>query len=194
MPFMAPDLRGGKQCSRLITTRRVPVLSETRAQKNHYALPDTYAWRWLSWHLVQAGEQSRLRSLLSDGHSAAILCVAMSADGTRAVSGSEDRTVRVWELPAGRGRQLHTGHSHQLRAVAWTPDGTRVVFSPGDETVVVLDLAEKEVVATCRGHESLVRAIAVSPDGRHILTGSADRTVRSGDRPGLAAADHGRSR
>ena len=33
---------------------------------DHHSLPDTYSWRWLGWHLGQAGQHDRLRALLSD--------------------------------------------------------------------------------------------------------------------------------
>jgi WD40 repeat protein len=111
-------------------------------------------------------------------HWGAVQGIALSDDGHTIASISEDRTVRVWELPGGRTRQLFTGHSHQMRAIAWLADNTRIVISPGDETAVVLDVADQRVVATCRGHDSLVRAVAVSADGRYILTGSSDRTLR----------------
>merc|ERR1712051_309537 len=49
------------------------------------------------------------------GHSSGVWSVAVSPDGTKVVSGSRDKTVRIWDLASGK--QLHTlsGHSDSVR-------------------------------------------------------------------------------
>ena len=66
--------------------------------------------------------------------------MAFSPDGTRIVSGSADKTVRVWDADTGQpiGQPL-TGHTDAVRSVAFSPDGKRIVSGSADKTVRVWD-------------------------------------------------------
>ena len=79
--------------------------------------------------------------------------MAVTPDGTRAVSGSGDGTVRVWDLVAGREQAVLAGHRGQVFAVALTPDGTRAVSGGEDAWVRVWDLAtQAEIAGWTAGH------------------------------------------
>ena len=103
--------------------------------------------------------------------------VAVSADGQRAVSGSTDGTVRVWDLTAGQ--ELHScGHRRWVTAVAISADGQRAV-SGGEQTVRVWDLATGEELHTLTAGR--VTAIAVSADGQRAVSGRENGTVQMWD-------------
>ena len=100
-------------------------------------------------------------------------------DDTRIVSGSEDKTVRVWD--AERGVQIGSplqGHTWSVTSVAFSPDGTRIVSGSNDNTVRVWD-AERgvEIGSPLQGHTSYVTSVAFSPDGTMIVSGSDDKIV-----------------
>ena len=63
------------------------------------------------------------------GHTDAIGCLAWARNGHLLVSGSDDRTVRVWDVGPGTSRVLHQ-HDDHVVSIAWSPDG-RVVASGG---------------------------------------------------------------
>jgi WD40 repeat protein len=112
------------------------------------------------------------------GHQAAVTSVAVTPDGRYVVSGSEDQTVRVWELATGKEVRRLTGHLGDVESVAVTPDG-RYILSGGDDTTLRLwELATGEEIRLFAGHEGHVRSVAVTPDGRYVVSGSWDRTVR----------------
>ena len=68
--------------------------------------------------------------------------VAFSPDGKRIVSGSDDKTVRLWDADTGQpiGQPL-TGHTDAVYSVAFSPDGTRIVSGSADNTVRLWDAA-----------------------------------------------------
>src|SRR5262249_9132238 len=61
------------------------------------------------------------------GHTGVIGCVAFSTDGKRAVTGSDDQTVRVWDVASGKEVLRLGGHTEEVLAVAFAPDGSHVV-------------------------------------------------------------------
>jgi WD40 repeat protein len=61
------------------------------------------------------------------GHEAWVSSVAVTPDGQYVVSGSKDRTVRLWDLATGQEVRRFTGHESTVRSVAVTPDGKYVV-------------------------------------------------------------------
>ena len=66
--------------------------------------------------LIELGKESEVYKL--EGHQGAITALAVSPDGRRAVTGSEDRTVRLWDLEKGRELLCLEGHEATVRAVA----------------------------------------------------------------------------
>ena len=60
----------------------------------------------------------------------------------RLVSGSKDRTVRIWDTQTGSELLTLNSHSDEVNAVAWSPDGTTLVSGSDDETAVIIDLSE----------------------------------------------------
>jgi WD40 repeat protein len=112
------------------------------------------------------------------GHENHVTSVAYSSDGRRIVSGSNDKTARVWDAASGAELACLRGHENHVTSVAYSPDGRRIVSGSYDKTVRVWDAASGAELACLRGHENDVTSVAHSPDGRRIVSGSRDHTVR----------------
>jgi hypothetical protein len=117
------------------------------------------------------------------GHTDPVLSVSYSPDGTRIVTGSEDKTVRLWDAETGKpvGEPLR-GHTSWVNSVSFSPDSTRIVTGSKDKTVRLWDAATGQPVGDpLRGHTDAVNSVSFSPDGTRIVSGSKDRTVRLWD-------------
>jgi small GTP-binding protein len=114
-------------------------------------------------------------------HKGGILSLAVTADGQRAVSGSSDGTIRVWDVATGGCLATLKGHTDTVWSVAVTADGQRFVSGSEDNTVRVWDVATGKRLATLKGHTETVWGVAVAADGRRAVSGSDDQTVRVWD-------------
>ena len=92
------------------------------------------------------------------GHTDCVWCVATCTAGGRvlAVSGSDDKTLRVWDVEAGTLRTVLKGHTATVYGVATCTVGGRVLaVSGGDKTLriwgvgsVAHDETIEELIAT----------------------------------------------
>jgi WD40 repeat protein len=74
-------------------------------------------------------------------HADAVISVSFSADGKRVVSGSQDRTVKVWDAQTGQETLTLKGHSEPVWSVSFSPDGKRIVSGSLDDTLKVWDIS-----------------------------------------------------
>ena len=113
-----------------------------------------------------AGESHRLV-----GQPLHVCGLGVLPDGKRAISGGDDRTIRVWDIGTGRELRRWVGSDDRIYGLAATPDGTRVVVAGADSNLRVWDIASGRELWRLKGHGGAIFALAVTPDGRHALGG-----------------------
>lgn len=126
-----------------------------------------------------------------EGHEDKVTCVAFSPDGKTALSSSDDRTVRLWEVASGKELLVSKMHGDYVLSVAFSPDGRQAVsggggiwdptkrfFFPGtDHALRLFDVASGKPLMQLNGHSAPVWSVAFSPNGRFILSGSGGYEV-----------------
>ncbi|KIK62829.1 hypothetical protein GYMLUDRAFT_164023, partial [Collybiopsis luxurians FD-317 M1] len=114
------------------------------------------------------------------GHTSDVTSVAYSPDGQYLVTGSWDRTVRIWN--AQKSLQIEKsfrGHSAWVTSVAYSPDGQYVVSGSLDMTARIWNVQTGlQVGGPLRGHTDAITSVVYSPDGQYVVSGSSDNTVR----------------
>lgn len=116
------------------------------------------------------------------GHAGTITAVAVSPNGRLVLTGSYDRTARLWNLQSGRVVARLDGTDRVVSSVAFSADETSVVTGHFDGTARLWDIETGSEVRRFAEHGDRVTAVACSSDNRWVLTGSWDATARLWDR------------
>lgn len=113
------------------------------------------------------------------GHSQNVKCVRfVGEDGRRLVSGSGDKTVRIWDTEAERCDAVLEGHGSRIWDVDATPNGAFVASASGDSTVKIWSTESHLAQLTLTAGYGDVYSCRFSPDQSHIVTGGYDKLVR----------------
>ena len=142
--------------------------------------------------LVTACEDGRVRVFdattgtdtgLTNGYGDGVYCAEFSPDGRRIAyaggshyaTGSQDTTLRIWNLATGETRRL-VGHSQEVSCVAWSPDGSLLVSCGWDGKIKVWDPESgRELPAfEASSKQRVIFHTAFSPDGRLLGAAGVD--------------------
>ena len=132
---------------------------------------------------VQASQSWKCLHTLK-GHSGSVNSVAISLDGEILASGSDDRTVTLWNLKTGKKIFTFIGQAQEVYSVAISPDSKTLVSGSFDQKITSWNLRKNEFIRTFfylnspYSHSGFVYSVAFSPDGKIIASGSADKTIR----------------
>lgn len=124
----------------------------------------------------KGGEFRKVKELT--GHTGEVHAVGFAAAGKRAITGSRDRTARVWDPETGECLAELIGHTDVVVGVALSPDGKLALTGSADQTVGLWDTDSGTLLHQFKGHAGMVRSTAFSPDGRLAASAGDDRTIR----------------
>ena len=136
--------------------------------------------RSLTWaRELLPGSRRLLRTF--KGHSEAVTSVVLSADGRYALSGSEDKTLKLWEVFSGHCLRTFEEHKNAVRSVFLSADGRYALSGSEDKTLKLWEVASGQRLQTFVGHADSVNSVFLSADGRYALSGSSklyDRALK----------------
>jgi len=112
------------------------------------------------------------------GHTKAVHSVAMAARASLGVSGSDDGTIRVWNLRTAEPLRVLGPGRHRLGSVAIDPDGRYLVSGFGNGEILLWEPESGAVVRSFHGHTSSVTGMAIAEHTGALITSSRDKTAR----------------
>jgi len=112
--------------------------------------------------------------------------IAIDAQGFLLVSGSDDKTIRLWNLQTGQLLHKFLGHTAEVYGIAISADGRRVISGGDDRTILVWNLQKRTITDRFYSYsgspyshrDGAIFSVAISPDGETVASGSADHTIK----------------
>ena len=142
--------------------------------------------------LILEEQGGELRALA--GHSGPVRSVAFTADGARALSGSADNSLKLWDAATGQEIRAFRGHRKAVNSVAFAPGDRRILSGSDDGTIRLWDAETGGLIREYGGLGWKVSTVAFSPDGRWFASGGEDNRVQlwdaASDRPLRAFSGH----
>ena len=115
-------------------------------------------------------------------HTDAIHCLAFQPAGGQgpatAASGSEDRTVRIWQPEIGRMVRIVRGFEGPVLSVVYSRDGSRIYCGDTTGTIRVIDAESDQGLTSWKAHPGWIYRLALSPDGKRLASGDWSGAVK----------------
>lgn len=112
-------------------------------------------------------------------HKWGVYALATSADGKFLLSGSGDKTMKLWNANTYECLRTFEGqHSDDIRAVAISNSGKLAVSGSDDRSVIVWDTQTAKPIRKFTGHGGSILSVKFSPDDKYVISSSSDRSIR----------------
>lgn len=122
--------------------------------------------------------QERLETVVQKGHSLAVRTVTFSPDGKYIASGSEDKTIKIWEFRTGRELKTLNGHQSQVNQVLYFSDGKKLVSGGRDRNIFIWDIASEKVIKKYNFPDESIVSLDLSANNRFLAIGTTARLAR----------------
>ena len=106
-------------------------------------------------------------------HDTFVMSARFSADGTRVVTASQDKTAKIWNAENGEPIGKPFVHEDKLTWASFNPDGKRIATSAEDKRIRIWDAASGALVSEWE-YVTYIGSGEFSPNGRHLLTWTLD--------------------
>ncbi|WOO81468.1 putative WD repeat-containing protein [Vanrija pseudolonga] len=110
-------------------------------------------------------------------HQGAVNVVKYNNGAKYILSGSSDRTIKLWNPASGKGIKEYRGHAHEVLALDIAHDNAKFASCGGDKAVFVWDVASGAVLRRLQGHFGKLHAVAFSNDAGLLASAGFDAKI-----------------
>jgi len=111
------------------------------------------------------------------GHEGPVLCCRFSSGGRYALTGSQDRNVRLWNPHNGAFIKEYAGHANGVHDICVVKENDKFASGGADKLVWLWDVEKGKPIRKFRGHQDQVNSLAFNKEDSLLITGSNDRMV-----------------
>ncbi|WWC98010.1 hypothetical protein V866_004899 [Kwoniella sp. B9012] len=112
-----------------------------------------------------------------DSHTGPVNVVKYNHGAKYLLSGSSDRSIRLWNPSLGKEIKCYNGHAQEVLALDITHDNAKFASSGGDRAVFLWDVPTGSVIRRMQGHFGKINAVGFSPDSQVLASAGFDAKV-----------------
>lgn len=112
-----------------------------------------------------------------EGHSDAVSSVAYSPDGKYIISGSYDKTFKIWEASTGKCLKTLSGYSDKITSISYSFDGKYIVNATTGNKINIWEESTGKCLKTLEGYYNGYSSVSFSPNGEYVIGCSDDKTI-----------------
>src|SRR5688572_13041696 len=102
----------------------------------------------LAWLIfAESGAQS-IETVIQKGHELAVVTVAISPDSNLLVTGSRDKSIKLWEISTGREIRSLLGHEMTVTCLDFSSDGKFIISGSNDKTIRIWETTSGKTLHT----------------------------------------------
>lgn len=114
------------------------------------------------------------------GHTRRVRSVAYNPSGNELASGSDDKTIRIWNPTTGELLRILEGHKEAVNSIAYNPAGGELASGSSDGTIKIWNPATGELIKNIESGNKYVFSVAYNPAGSELAVGSDNEPLHDG--------------
>jgi WD40 repeat protein len=105
----------------------------------------------------------------------------VTLDSQQIISGSSDKSIKLWDLNTGQEILNLRGHTAEVNAIALTPDNQWIISASSDSNIKAWSLKTGEELFNLTGHIGEVGTLTITPDGKRLISLSWNESIKVWD-------------
>ncbi|MDB5271657.1 MAG: repeat-containing protein [Chitinophagaceae bacterium] len=123
-------------------------------------------------------QKNGLETVIQKGHNASVKAVALSPDGQYLITGSRDKSAKLWNVASGLELRSYIGHTHTINSVQFSPNGKYLATSSADNTARLWDVLTGKELFSTPVENKYMTDIAFSSDNKLFASAGYDDKVK----------------
>ncbi|MDF2457406.1 MAG: repeat-containing protein [Cytophagaceae bacterium] len=115
-------------------------------------------------------QKKGLETVIQKGHNAAVKAVTVSPNGQYIVTGSRDKSAKLWNATTGLELRSYIGHTHTINSVQLSPDFMYLATSSADNTAKLWDIRTGKELFSTPVENKYMTDVAFSPDSKLFVS------------------------
>jgi len=117
-------------------------------------------------------QEPAIETVVQTGHYAAVKCVAFSPDGRFSATGSDDKTIKLWDMEHGREIRSYLGSNGSVWVLEFSPDGKLLASVDGSYKLSLWEVETSKMIRLIEVPDDDILSVAFSPDSKYLVAGT----------------------